>query len=125
MFSKDTEKLETFLGANSHFRGELEVKGTLRIDGRVDGTLKAECIILTETAYVKGDVTAKKIIVGGKIEGNLKAQELAEIKAKGRVFGDIFTNKFSVTEGGEVNGKIEMKMDQTNILDFETKTKEI
>ena len=39
MFSKDPEKMESFLGANSNFKGELNVKGTLRVDGRVEGRL--------------------------------------------------------------------------------------
>ncbi len=121
---KSAEKLESFVGPNSDFKGELNIKGTLRIDGRVDGKLNAECVILGETAVVKGEVTGKKIIVGGKVEGNLRAQEVVEIKSKGKVLGDIFTNKFSVMEGGEFNGKIEMKMDESKVLEFESKTPE-
>ena len=122
MFTKDTEKLESLIGANTDFRGELNVKGTLRVDGQVDGRLHAEWVILSETAIVKGEVTAKKIMVGGKVEGNLRAQEVVEIKAKGKVLGDIFTNKLSVKEGGEFNGKIEMKGTESNVLDFESKS---
>ena len=124
MFSKDTEKLESLIGVDTDFQGELNVKGTLRVDGRVDGRLNAECVILSETAVVKGEVTAKKIMVGGKIEGNLRAQEIVEIKAKGKVLGGIFTNKFSVMAGGEFNGKIEMKIDENKVLDFESKSEE-
>jgi cytoskeletal protein CcmA (bactofilin family) len=122
MFSKDTEKLESLIGANTDFQGELNVKGTLRVDGQVDGRLNAECVILSETAVVKGEVTAKKIIVGGKVEGNLRAQEILEIRAKGKVLGDIFTNKLSVMQGGEFNGKIEMKIDESKVLDFQSKS---
>jgi cytoskeletal protein CcmA (bactofilin family) len=90
MFSKDTEKLESFIGAKTDFQGELNVKGTLRVDGRIDGRLNAECVILSETAVVKGEVMAKKIIVGGKVEGILRAQEILEINSTGKVLGDIF-----------------------------------
>jgi cytoskeletal protein CcmA (bactofilin family) len=124
MFTKDTEKLESLIGANTDFRGELHVKGTLKVDGQVDGKLNAESVILSETAVVKGEVTAKKIMVGGRVEGNLRAQEVVEIKAKGKVLGDIFTNKLSVKEGGEFNGKIEMKGTESNVLDFESKSGE-
>jgi cytoskeletal protein CcmA (bactofilin family) len=122
MFSKDSDKLESLIGANTDFQGELNVKGTLRVDGQVDGRLNAECVILSETAVVKGEVTAKKIIVGGKVEGNLRAQEILEIRAKGKVLGDIFTNKLSVMQGGEFNGKIEMKIDESKVLDFQSKS---
>ena len=47
-----------------------------------------------------------------------------EIKAKGKVLGDIFTNKLSVKEGGEFNGRIEMKAAESNVLDFESKSGE-
>jgi cytoskeletal protein CcmA (bactofilin family) len=124
MFAKDTEKLESLIGANTEFQGELRVKGTLRVDGQVDGRLNAEWVILSETAIVKGEVTAKKIMVGGRMEGNLKAHEVVEIKAKGIVLGDISTNKLSVKEGGEFNGKIEMRERESKVLDFEPKSAE-
>ena len=124
MFAKDTEKLESLIGANTEFQGELRVKGTLRVDGQVDGRLNAEWVILSETAIVKGEVTAKKIMVGGRMEVNLKAHEVVEIKAKGIVLGDISTNKLSVKEGGEFNGKIEMRERESKVLDFEPKSAE-
>jgi cytoskeletal protein CcmA (bactofilin family) len=109
MFSKETDKLETFLGMNSSLKGELNVKGTLRIDGTVEGQLDADYVILSETGEVKGEIKAKKILIGGKMDGNVRAQELVEIKSKGKVFGDIFTPKLAIIEGGEFNGRIEMK----------------
>jgi cytoskeletal protein CcmA (bactofilin family) len=73
MFVKETDKLQSLLGMNSNLKGELNVKGTLRVDGIVDGKLDADCLILSESAVVKGAVTAKKIIIGGKINGNVFA----------------------------------------------------
>jgi len=40
MSSKDVEKLESLIGAQADFQGEFVVKGTLRIDGLVQGRLK-------------------------------------------------------------------------------------
>ena len=42
MFAKDPEKMESLLGSNSNFKGDLNVKGTLRVDGTVDGQLDAD-----------------------------------------------------------------------------------
>ena len=119
MFSKEIEKLKSFLGAQSEFQGELTAKGILRMDGTVTGRVRADQVILSETAVIKGDVLAKIIIVGGKIEGSLRAPDLVEIKSKGKVKGEIFTNKFLVMEGGEFNGRIEMKGDESKVLDFD------
>jgi cytoskeletal protein CcmA (bactofilin family) len=99
MFSNETDKLGSLLGMNSNLKGELKVKGTLRVDGTVEGQLDADYVILSETAEVKGEIKAKKIIIGGKIDGNVRAQELVEIKSKGKVLGDVFTLTFPRKSG--------------------------
>jgi len=125
MFTKETDKLESLLGMNSNFKGELNIKGTLRVDGMVDGKLDADYLILSESAVVKGIIKAKKIIIGGKIDGSVCAQELVEIKSKGRVWGDIYTQKLAIVEGGEVNGKIEMKKEESKVIEFEFEGQEV
>lgn len=125
MFSKEMEKLKSFLGAQSEFQGELTAKGVLRMDGAVTGKVQADQVILSETAVMKGDIVARRIVVGGKVEGSLRAPDLVEITSKGKVKGEIFTNKFLVMEGGEFNGQIEMRADEPKVLDFESKNKEI
>jgi cytoskeletal protein CcmA (bactofilin family) len=130
MFSKETDKLETFLGMNSSFKGELNVRGTLRVDGTVEGQLDADFLILSESAEVKGEIRAKKIIIGGKMDGNVRAQELVEIKSKGKVLGDIFTQKLAIIEGAEFDGKVamkkvEMKKEESKVIELELKGREM
>lgn len=125
MFGKETDRLGSILGTNSNFKGELSVKGTLRIDGMVDGELDADCVILSESAVVKGMIRAKKIIVGGRIDGILHAQELVEIKSNGKILGDIFTQKLAITEGGEFNGKVEMKKEGNKVFELEQRGRKI
>ena len=129
MFSNETDKLGSLLGINSSFKGQLNVKGTLRVDGTVEGQLDADYVILSETAEVKGEIKAKKIIIGGKIDGNARAQELVEIKSKGKVWGDIFTPKLTIIEGAEFNGKVEMKKvevkkEENKVIELELKGRE-
>jgi cytoskeletal protein CcmA (bactofilin family) len=121
MFHNHNNKLESIIGKNSDISGELNVSGTLRVDGMVHGKLNAECVIISETAMVKGDIKARAIIVGGKVEGNLIGEEMIEIKPKGIVLGEIFTNKFFVIEGGTLNGRVQMRKDESNIIPIETK----
>ena len=61
MFSRETDKLDTFLGINSSFKGELKVRGTLRVDCRVEGQVDADNVILSESAEVKGEVKARMV----------------------------------------------------------------
>jgi cytoskeletal protein CcmA (bactofilin family) len=121
MFSKDDEQLESFFGSGTEFQGELKVKGTLRVEGQFDGKVNAGFVILGETGVIKGEISAKKIIIGGKVEGNLRVQEIVEIKATGKVLGDILTKKISITEGARVNGRIEMEVDENRVIEFGTK----
>jgi len=93
MFSKDNEQLESFIGSGTEFQGGLKVKGTLRVEGQFDGKMNAACVILGETGVIKGEVSAKKIIIGGKVEGNLRVQEIVEIKATGKVLGTFLQKK--------------------------------
>jgi len=125
MFSKETDKLETFLGMNSRLKGELNVRGTLRVDGTVEGQLDGDNVILSESAEVRGEIRAKRIIIGGKIDGNVHAEELVEVKSKGKVFGDIFTPKLAIIEGAELNGKIEMRKEGSNVIELERKGREM
>ncbi len=122
MFNDKPDKMETFIGANSNFTGELNVEGTLRVDGTVNGQVNTDYVILSESSVVKGDITARRIIVGGRVEGNLKAQESVEIKSKGKILGGILTNTFIVAEGAIFDGKIEMKVGESKGLELESKT---
>jgi cytoskeletal protein CcmA (bactofilin family) len=121
MFAKNTKKLESFIGLNSIFKGEVKTEGTLRIDGTIDGNINADWVVISEKASLKGDIVAKGIIVSGRVEGNLKAEEIVEIKSKGQVFGDISSNKLSMVEGGIFNGRVSMEGEGSKILAFQTK----
>ena len=125
MFGKDMEKLKSFLGTQSELQGDLKIKGILRLDGIVSGRIQADQVILSETAMIKGEIVAKRIIVGGKVEGTLRASDLLEIGKKGKVQGEIFAKKLLIIEGGEFNGQIDMSSDKTNVLDFESRSQEI
>jgi len=124
MFSKASQKVdkvESIIGGQSEITGDLNIKGTLQVDGYVKGQVKADCVVLTESSRIKGDITANKIIVSGRVEGNLKAEEAIEIMPKGKVIGDVFTNKISVAEGGELNGKVVMSERDSKIVKLEGK----
>jgi len=121
MFSRNTEKLESLVGLNSSFKGDIETKGTLRIDGTMEGSATADWIILGEKASVKGDLTARGIIIGGRVEGNIQAKEILEIKSKGRVSGDIHSNKLTIAEGGVFDGRSSMSKEESKIVEFQVK----
>jgi cytoskeletal protein CcmA (bactofilin family) len=125
MFRNDVARLGSFLGMQSELRGDLEIHGVLRLDGSVNGRIKADQVILSESAAIQGEIAAKKIVVGGRFHGILRASEILEIRPKGKVRGEIYANNLMVLEGGEFNGRIEMRSENANILDFEPRGLEV
>jgi len=109
MFGKSSAKLETVIGADSTIKGELAIKGTLRIDGVVEGDIRADWVIVGETGRVRGNVQARTMVVGGRVEGNLEASEIIEMKDKAQVFGEICTGKLAMSEGALFDGQSSMK----------------
>ena len=123
MFSKNTEKLESFIGINSNFKGDIKTQGTLRVDGTVEGNIETDWLILGETSHLKGDASSRGIIVGGRVDGNLTAREIIEIKAKGQVTGELATTKLSIAEGAMFDGRSSMIREESNVIELQAKEK--
>ena len=106
---KKNEKLESIIGANTQVDGNINTKGTLRIDGRLKGNVDSDWIVLGENAMISGDVLVSGIVIAGYVEGNIMAKEIVEVKRTGQVRGDVTTSKLMVIEGGTIDGKISMQ----------------
>lgn len=89
--------------------GDLETDGSLRIDGRMTGSVRrADTVVVGAGAVVTGDIEAREVIVGGTVTGNVTATERVELQATAIVTGDIHTQAVLVQEGGVVNGRVLM-----------------
>jgi cytoskeletal protein CcmA (bactofilin family) len=121
MFLKKNNKLEALIGSNSEFKGDITANGVLRIDGKITGNIIADSVILANGASVVGDIRARSIVIGGRVDGNLTAEDIIEIKPTGQVFGDIHTRKLSVAEGGIFEGRSFIQKDEAKVIDFPAK----
>ncbi len=122
MFKKSSNsRLESLIGSNSGFRGDVDAKGTLRVDGALEGNITAEYVIIGEKACIKGNITANGITIGGKVEGNLESKGLIEITPKGFVSGNILTAKLAIAEGGTYSGRVLMDKSKSNVVEFQAK----
>lgn len=121
MFHKNTEKLESLVGADSTFTGDVSAKGTVRIDGTVEGNIQADWVVLGEKSRVKGDITARGVVVGGRVEGNLKISEICEIRNKGEIVGELFTTKLVIAEGGIFDGRSTMRNEDPKVVELISK----
>jgi cytoskeletal protein CcmA (bactofilin family) len=107
--SKKHPKLEVIVGSDTVIKGEITSKGTVRIDGRFEGNLSAESVIIGEGAYLLGDIASKSLLAAGRITGNVHSTESVEIQPRGEVCGDIYTSRLTVAEGGVFEGRSYMQ----------------
>ena len=87
--------------------GDLNTEGTVRVDGRVEGTLhRADTLIVGVNGAVIGDVEAREVIVGGTLVGKLTVAGRVEVQASATVQGDIRAEAVLLHEGGTVHGHV-------------------
>jgi cytoskeletal protein CcmA (bactofilin family) len=111
MFGKGSRKLETIVGDGTHIAGKVIVKGTIRVDGVVEGDVHADWVIVGETGKIRGNTRTRGMVVGGSVEGNIEAAETVELKEKATMAGEIHAPKLGVCEGAVFDGRARMKGD--------------
>ena len=109
MFGKGSRKLETMIGDGTHVEGHLSVKGTIRIDGIVEGDVHADWVVVGETGKIVGNTHARGMVVGGSVEGNIDAAESVELTGKASMTGEIHAPKLAIAEGAVFDGRSRMK----------------
>jgi len=102
-------ELSTIIGADATLQGNLEVKASLRVDGRIKGELvSTEMATIGEGGIVDGNISAKDIVVGGKVIGKLNASGKVVLEEKAVLLGDIRTSRLVVEEGAVFDGHSDM-----------------
>jgi cytoskeletal protein CcmA (bactofilin family) len=100
------------LDAQLTVRGDIETEGTLRIDGRLEGSIRrADVVVLGTGASVVGDISAREVIVGGTVHGNVVATERVELQPSAVVTGDIEAGAIMIHEGCSVQGRLSVNPD--------------
>lgn len=100
---------DTVIGVDVNVKGNLNNKGSIQINGTVEGEIKSdESITVGETALVTGPIVAKSILVSGRIEGTVTAGEKLEVDPTGSITGDIKTKILIFREGAVFNGTCAM-----------------
>lgn len=98
--------VDTIIGINVTIKGNLYNKGSIQVNGSVDGEVKSdENLIIGETAQIKGPVVARVIEVSGEVKGLVEATEKLEIQPTGRIYGDINAKTLIIKEGATFVGK--------------------
>ncbi len=104
-------EMGTIIGKGTKIDGTINIEGPTRIDGTVTGkVLSNDSVTIGSTGAVKAaEIKARIIIVGGKVEGNLIADEKVELQSKCEVLGDISSKSLLVEHGALFHGSSKMK----------------
>jgi cytoskeletal protein CcmA (bactofilin family) len=98
-------KESSLIAQDCLIEGTLQSNGDVRVDGRVTGTIRvAGNLTLSDTADVSADIYARNVKIAGELHGNIRAEELAELTAAARVYGDIATGALKVERGARFVG---------------------
>jgi cytoskeletal protein CcmA (bactofilin family) len=130
MFGKEDDavtggegNLNSILGPGCKVKGNIDLKGTLRIDGDFDGEINCpETLIIGKSGVVKADVKVKNAVIGGKLVGNVSATNKIELQTGSHVEGDISTARLVIDEGVFFEGACKMGTQQTPTTPAKTPT---
>jgi cytoskeletal protein CcmA (bactofilin family) len=125
MTSKTTvDRVTTVLGPGINWKGDLRGKGGVRIEGSLEGEVAVRgMVIVGETGRVTCEaIIADRVIVAGAVNGKIKSEKL-EIRATGRVYGDVIVQSFSTEEGAFLRGKVTME-DHVDLSDLPSGSQE-
>ena len=112
------EKFDTLIGRHAEIHGCLRLQESVRIDGKVVGNIEAPkdlaiSVVIGPNGEVHGDVLAGRIIVAGKVAGNIHAFERVELMASALVQGDIKYASMAVEHGAKLLGLL-LQVDSTD-----------
>lgn len=109
MPSGDTSRETAFLGKGTRLSGKISFEGTARIEGQIEGEIVAnDTLLIGESALVNAQISGGTIIIHGKVTGDITASKKLEIRAPGRLYGNVTTPSLVIEEGVVFEGHCSM-----------------
>ncbi|HIJ79150.1 MAG: polymer-forming cytoskeletal protein [Desulfobulbaceae bacterium] len=113
--SGERENITSIIGVDMQLVGDVTFKGKLRLDGKAEGNIRGEYLILGETGIIVGDVDVSTFVCSGRVEGNLNVKNLYVIKG-GIIEGKVETMDLSVESGAVMNGEIKSRTQELRLV---------
>jgi cytoskeletal protein CcmA (bactofilin family) len=103
------DQVDTLIGKNTVFRGNMDAEGTIRIEGNLEGELNIKGdIVLADKGKVTGNIIGTNAHIAGRIEGNIKVASQLHLTPTSYIDGDIEVGNLVVDEGAVFTGKCTM-----------------
>ena len=107
--SASSKGASTLISQGSQVDGSLSCESDLRIDGRFNGSIESSGdVVIGESAVARSNITAKEVIIAGKVYGDIAAEGKLPITSTGQMHGDVTASSLIIMEGGILNGASRM-----------------
>ena len=97
--------ISSIISTDMRVTGEINFKGKARVDGVIEGNIKGEHLVLSESGKVYGDIELVTLICHGSIEGNVKAQKVTA-HTSSSIKGNLVATSLTVESGAQLNGEV-------------------
>jgi cytoskeletal protein CcmA (bactofilin family) len=106
-----TSSDQATIGKSLVIKGEVSGSESLYIDGRVEGSinLAGNRVTVGRNGIVAANITAREIVVLGKVRGNLTASDRVDIRSDGSLTGDVVAARISIEDGAYFKGGIDIR----------------
>ena len=102
------DKTKSILVSDVKVRGNITEKESIIIDAEVSGNVNGGLVETYENSNIKGNITSKNVLIGGKLKGDINADKV-HIKKTADVEGIIKQKTLSIEEGSVLKIKTEIK----------------
>jgi len=106
-----TNMEQATIGKSLVIKGEVTGSESLYIDGRVEGSisLAGNRVTIGRNGVVAANITAREIVILGKVRGNLTASDRVDIRNEGSLTGDVIAQRISIEDGAFFKGGIDIR----------------
>jgi cytoskeletal protein CcmA (bactofilin family) len=101
------------IGKSLVIKGDVSGSESLYIEGKVHGSISlsggANRVTVGKSGVVVADLSAREIVVMGKVQGNLVASDRVDIRNEGSLAGDVVTQRITIEDGAFFKGSIDVR----------------
>jgi cytoskeletal protein CcmA (bactofilin family) len=98
------------IGKSLRIKGEVIGSESLYVDGKVEGaiTIPHSRVTVSRDAQVLANITAREVVVFGKVSGTITASDRVDIRSEGSVTGDVTAQRITIGDGAFFKGGIDI-----------------
>lgn len=94
------------IGEGAVLKGEVKDGRKVEIWGYVEGKVSASEVLVQEGGQLFGTVNSSTAEIRGQVQGDVRVQQLIQIKSTGHAAGKIKYGRLSMEEGGELSAHV-------------------